>query len=230
MAEAGVSRPIEDYALVGNLSTAALIGRGGAVDWFCPPRFDAGACFAALLGDGGNGCWRLAPAGEHATRRRYLPDTLVLETVHETADGAVEVLDFMPYSGTNGTTDLVRLVRGRTGRVEMATEIVLRFDYGSVVPWVRHGDGGMHAIGGPDAVVIRTPVPLKGADFRTRGRFTVAAGETVPVRAHLLPLAPRRARRRSTPRRGSRRPWPGGANGPGSAATTGPGATRWCAR
>ena len=142
MAEKGVSRPIEDYALVGNLSTAALIGSGGAIDWFCPPRFDAPACFAALLGDGDNGCWRLAPLGAHATSRRYLPDTLVLETVHQTADGAVEVLDFMPYSGTHGTTDLVRLVRGRSGRVEMATEIVLRFDYGSIVPWVRHGDGG----------------------------------------------------------------------------------------
>ena len=190
MAEKGASRPIEDYALIGNLSTAALIGRDGAVDWLCPPRFDAAACFAALLGDDGNGCWRLAPADGHATRRRYLPDTLVLETVHETAEGAVEVIDFMPYSGTDGTTDLVRLVRGRSGRVEMTTEIVLRFDYGSIVPWVRHGDGGMHAIGGPDAVVIRTPVPLKGADFRTRGRFTVAAGETVPFvltcfRSHL---------------------------------------------
>ena len=230
MAEAGDSRPIEDYALVGNLSTAALIGRGGAVDWFCPPRFDAGACFAALVGDGGNGCWRLAPAGEHATSRRYLPDTLVLETVHETADGAVEVVDFMPYSGTNGTTDLVRLVRGRKGRVEMATEIVLRFDYGSVVPWVRHGDEGMRAIGGPDAVVIRTPVRLKGADFRTSGRFTVAAGETVPFvltcfRSHLADPA---AIDPEAAAGGDGRP--GGANGPGSAATTGPGATRWCAR
>jgi GH15 family glucan-1,4-alpha-glucosidase len=180
MAEAGVSSPIEDYALVGDLSTAALIGRGGAIDWFCPPRFDAAACFAALLGDGGNGTWRLAPEAEHRTRRRYLPDTLVLETVHETAEGAVEVIDFMPYSGTEDATDLVRLVRGRAGRVEMATEIVLRFDYGSIVPWVRHGEDGLHAIGGPDAVVIRTPVPLEGANFRTRGRFAVEAGQTVP--------------------------------------------------
>ncbi|HET9069191.1 MAG TPA: trehalase-like domain-containing protein, partial [Amaricoccus sp.] len=190
MAEKGVDRPIADYALVGNLSTAALIARGGAIDWFCPPRFDAGACFAALLGDGSNGCWRLAPEGEHATSRRYLPDTLVLETVHETAEGSVEVIDFMPYSGTNGRTDLVRLVRGRSGKVAMATEIVLRFDYGSVVPWVQHGEAGMHATGGPDAVVIRTPVRLKGADFRTRGRFIVSAGETVPFvltcyRSHL---------------------------------------------
>src|SRR6188768_618676 len=106
MAEKGVSRPIEDYGLIGNLSTAALIGRDGAVDWFCPPRFDAAACFAALLGDGDDGCWRLGPANGHRTSRRYLPDTLVLETVHETDDGAVEVIDFMPYSGTNGTTDL----------------------------------------------------------------------------------------------------------------------------
>jgi GH15 family glucan-1,4-alpha-glucosidase len=180
-AEAAESRPIEDYALVGNLSTAALIARDGAVDWFCPPRFDSPACFAALLGDGDNGRWRLGPANGHRTRRRYLPDTLVLETVHETDDGVVEVIDFMPYSGTDGVTQLVRLVRGRSGRVEMATEIVLRFDYGSVVPWVRHGDdGGMHAIAGPNAVVIRTPVRLRGADFRTRGSFTVAAGETVP--------------------------------------------------
>ena len=100
----------------------------------------------------------------------------------------------MPYSGTDGPTDLVRLVRGRSGRVAMATEIVLRFDYGSIVPWVRHGDGGMHATGGPDAVVIRTPVPLKGADFRTRGRFTVARRRDGALRAHLLPLAPAGAR------------------------------------
>ena len=101
MAEAGVSRPIEDYALVGDLGTAALIGRDGAVDWLCVPRFDSAACFAALLGDGDNGTWRLAPLAEHETRRRYLPDTLVLETVYETEDGAVEVIDFMPYSGTD---------------------------------------------------------------------------------------------------------------------------------
>jgi GH15 family glucan-1,4-alpha-glucosidase len=180
MAEGGKSRPIEDYALLGDLGTAALVGRGGAIDWFCPPRFDAGACFAALLGDGGNGCWRLAPEAPHETRRRYLPDTLVLETVHATEAGVVEVLDFMPYSGTSGRTDIVRLVRGRAGRVAMATEIVLRFDYGSVIPWVRHGDGGMRAIGGPDAIVIRTPVALKGANFRSSGSFTVAEGETVP--------------------------------------------------
>ena len=190
MAEAGVSRPIEDYALVGDLGTAALIGRDGAVDWLCVPRFDSAACFAALLGDGDNGTWRLAPLAEHETRRRYLPDTLVLETVYETEDSAVEVIDFMPYSGTEDATNLVRLVRGSAGRVEMSTEIVLRFDYGSIVPWVRHDAHGLHATGGPDAVVVRTPVPLKGAGFRSRGRFTVAAGETVPFvltcfRSHL---------------------------------------------
>ena len=154
----------------------------------------------------------------------------MLETVHETEDGAVEVIDFMPYSGTEDATDIVRLVRGRSGRVEMATEIVLRFDYGSIVPWVRHGADGLHAIGGPDAVVIRTPVPLKGADFRTRGRFTVAAGETVPFvltcfRSHLAEPPAIDPETRLAETRGLV-----ARMGRAAAATTAVGATTWCAR
>jgi GH15 family glucan-1,4-alpha-glucosidase len=180
MAEPKPGRRIEDHALIGDLTTAALVRRDGVIDWLCHPRFDSPACFAALLGDAENGHWSLAPAGEHRTRWRYLPDTLVLETVHETADGAVEVLDFMLRAASGTRTDVVRLVRGRAGRVAMTTEIVLRCDYGSVIPWVRHVEGGLNAVAGPDALRILTPVTLRGADFRTRGSFTVTAGETVP--------------------------------------------------
>jgi GH15 family glucan-1,4-alpha-glucosidase len=175
-----VSLPLEDYALVGDCETAALVSRGGSIDWLCWPRFDSGACFAALLGTPAHGRWLIAPAGADArVTRRYIPDTLILETRMETAGGAVSVVDFMPPRGRN--SDVVRLVRGERGRVRMETELVLRFDYGRTVPWVsRLDDGAFRAIAGPDMVVLHTPVRLRGRDLTTVGEFDVIEGQTVP--------------------------------------------------
>ncbi|MEV7804716.1 glycoside hydrolase family 15 protein [Microbispora sp. NPDC088329] len=170
---------IEDYALVGDMQSAALIGRDGSIDWLCLPRFDSPSCFTRLLGDESNGFWRLAPAGrERAARRAYVEDTLILETVWETPTGAVKVIDFMPPRHAN--PDLVRIVEGLSGTVEMTTEIRIRFDYGRIVPWVRRSDGHLHAIGGPDSVWIHSPVHLRGSDYRHEATFTVASGERVP--------------------------------------------------
>jgi GH15 family glucan-1,4-alpha-glucosidase len=173
-----VSLPIEDYALIGDCETAALVSRGGSIDWLCWPRFDSGACFAALLGEHEHGCWRMAPcAAVTATSRRYREGTLILETEMETADGAVTLIDFMPPRGT--TSDLIRVVVGRRGRVAMRTELVLRFDYGSTVPWVsRLSDGALRAIAGPDMVVLRADVELHGESLTTVGEFEVGEGET----------------------------------------------------
>jgi GH15 family glucan-1,4-alpha-glucosidase len=171
---------IEDYALLGDLQTAALVGRDGSVDWLCLPRFDSGACFGALLGPEQNGRWLLAPADPDArATRRYVDDTLILETTWETDEGAVRVLDFMPPRGD--APDVVRIVEGLRGRVEMRTELVIRFDYGRVVPWVRRTDGDtLMAIAGPDALCLRTPVDVGGEDMKTVGRFTVGEGRRVP--------------------------------------------------
>ncbi|MCC3654841.1 MULTISPECIES: glycoside hydrolase family 15 protein [Streptomyces] len=172
---------IEDYALIGDLQTAALVGRDGSIDWLCLPRFDSGACFAALLGDEENGHWRLAPRaagpGAVCTRRSYRGDTLVLDTVWETPEGSVRVTDFMPQR--DRAPDLVRIVEGLSGRVEMTSEIRLRFDYGNIVPWERRADGHHIAVAGPDSVWLRgeKAVWTRGADNRTRADFTVAAGE-----------------------------------------------------
>ncbi|WP_456307219.1 glycoside hydrolase family 15 protein [Paeniroseomonas aquatica] len=175
------SRPIEDYALLGDRKTAALVARDGSVDWLCWPRFDSGACFAALLGGPEHGHWQIAPA-DPAPRvsRRYRKGTLVLETEFETAAGAATLIDFMPID--DGRSDLIRIVVGRRGRVTMRTELVIRFDYGAVVPWVtRLEDGtGLRAIAGPDMLTVRTPVPLRGEGMTSMGEFTVAAGERVP--------------------------------------------------
>ncbi|MEK0084827.1 glycoside hydrolase family 15 protein [Benzoatithermus flavus] len=171
---------IEDYALIGDCETAALVGRDGSIDWLCWPRFDSGACFAALLGRPEHGRWLVAPADPDAgASRRYLPGTLVLETEFTTEDGSVAVVDFMPLRSR--VSDLIRLVIGRRGKVEMRTELILRFDYGSIVPWVsRLEDGALRAVAGPDMTVLRTPVPLRGEDLTTRGSFTVAEGERIP--------------------------------------------------
>ncbi|MEQ5842529.1 glycoside hydrolase family 15 protein [Paraburkholderia acidicola] len=175
---------IEDYALVGDGHTAALISRDGSVDWLCWPRFDSGACFAALVGTPEHGRWLLAPADDAnvtATTRRYRGDTLILETDYESADGAVTVIDFMPPD--NGWSELVRIVVGRRGAMKMRTELVLRFDYGCSIPWVTQlsHETGMKATAGPDTVVLRTPVPLSGEHLRaTVAEFTVHADERVP--------------------------------------------------
>jgi GH15 family glucan-1,4-alpha-glucosidase len=169
---------IEDYALIGDLQTAALIERGGSVDWLCFPRFDSGACFAALVGEPEHGRWLLAPVGDATSSRRYLHDTLVLETTWETADGKVRVLDFMPPRGK--APDIVRIVEGLEGSVRMRSELVIRFDYGHVVPWVRRVDDSRLAIAGPDALVFRTPAPTRGEDMQTFSEVTIEEGERIP--------------------------------------------------
>ena len=170
---------IEDYAFLSDTQTGALVSRDGCVDWLCFPRFDSGACFAALLGDRKNGRWRFFPEGEvTATRRRYRGDTLILETEIETAEGAVRLIDFMPPRGEN--PDIVRILEGLRGRVRMKMELIIRFDYGHVIPWVRKRDGGLEAIAGPDALILRVPVETRGEDLTTVADFTVAAGERVP--------------------------------------------------
>ncbi len=186
---------IEDYALIGDCETAALVGRDGSIDWLCWPRFDSDACFAALLGDSANGRWKIAPTGEDVrTSWRYRPDTLILETLHETAGGAVRVTDFMPPRGA--VSELVRQVAGVRGRVEMACEFVVRFGYGQTVPWVtRLEDGGLSAVAGPDRIVLRTPVALRPEGLTTVAAFTVDAGETVDFTlgykaSHLPPPPP----------------------------------------
>jgi GH15 family glucan-1,4-alpha-glucosidase len=172
-------RRIEDYALIGDCETAALVGRDGSVDWLCFPRFDSGACFAALLGTPEHGRWLIAPEGPvTSVRRWYQGDTLVLETEFTTAEGVASVVDFMPIR--SDYPDLVRIVVGRRGRVRMRMELVIRFDYGSVVPWVRNTGDGFSAVAGPDSVRLRTPVPLRGEQFRTVSEFVVEEGQRVP--------------------------------------------------
>jgi len=186
---------IEDYGLIGDCETAALVGLDGSIDWLCWPRFDSDACFAALLGDPSNGRWKIAPQEEGATvSRRYRPDSLILETLYETTDGAVRVVDFMPPRGD--ASDLVRIVTGVRGRVAMTSELILRFGYGATLPWVtRLEDGALSAIAGPDRVVLRTPATLTGEDMTTTASFAVAEGETVPFVLTYAPshLAPPRA-------------------------------------
>ncbi|MGE0210490.1 MAG: glycoside hydrolase family 15 protein [Parvibaculaceae bacterium] len=186
-------KPIADYGLIGNMMSAALVGRDGSIDWLCLPRFDSPACFAALLGTPENGRWRIAPSGGPVrTSRRYLPGTAVIETTFETGDGVVEVVDFMPVTDDEERTDIVRIVRGRRGRVSMHMEFVLRFNYGLVVPWVRRRDYGLSAVAGPDAVELHTRLPLEGRDMKTTCGFEVEEGESVPFtlsyhRSHRLP-------------------------------------------
>ncbi|MFD7237975.1 glycoside hydrolase family 15 protein [Streptomyces syringium] len=171
---------IEDYALIGDLQTAALVGRDGSIDWLCLPRFDSPACFAALLGDEENGHWRLAPRGAGpCTRRAYLEDSLILETVWETETGTVKVIDFMPQR--HRAPDIVRIVEGVSGSVDMLGVLRLRFDYGNVVPWVRRADGHRVAVAGPDSAWLRSEPPVRtfGKGFSTRSEFTVEAGDSV---------------------------------------------------
>jgi GH15 family glucan-1,4-alpha-glucosidase len=177
-----MAHPIEDYALIGNCETAALVARDGSIDWLCWPRFDSDACFAALLGTPEHGRWQIVPADPGAkVTRRYRDDTLILETEFTTADGAVTLIDFMPLRDGDKPSQVVRLVRGQRGQVAMSCELVLRFDYGSAVPWVtRLDDGALRAIAGPDMTVLHTPVELHGADLKTVAKFLVSEGETVP--------------------------------------------------
>jgi GH15 family glucan-1,4-alpha-glucosidase len=170
---------IEDYALIGDCNTAALVGRDGSIDWLCWPRFDSASCFAALLGTAEHGRWLVAPQqSPRAVRRRYRPGTLVLETEFETATGCAAVVDFMSPAHRG---NLVRIVVGGSGRVDFRTEFVLRFNHGATVPWInRRDDGTLDAIAGPERAVLRTPVTLHGEDLKTLGEFAVEAGESVP--------------------------------------------------
>jgi len=174
-----MAAPIEDYALIGDTHTAGLVSRDGSIDWLCLPRFDSPACFAALLGDRSNGRWLLAPAGGvQEVRRRYQGDSLVLETEYRTDDGVVRVIDCMPPRHRD--PDVARVVEGIKGRVRMRMDLTIRFDYGSIVPWVRHEGGALHAVAGPDSVWLRTPVPVWGENWTTLADFTVAEGERAP--------------------------------------------------
>ena len=169
---------IEDYALIGDLQTAALVGRNGSIDWCCFPRFDSGACFASLLGTPDHGRWLLAPtAAVTHCARGYRHDTLVLETLHETTDGSVHVIDFMPPRGE--APDIVRIVEGVEGTVSMRSELVIRFDYGKIVPWVRRVDHARVAIAGPDALCLRTPGEVHGEGMTTVSACVLTPGERI---------------------------------------------------
>jgi GH15 family glucan-1,4-alpha-glucosidase len=187
------SKPIEDYGLIGNMISAALVARDGSIDWLCLPRFDSAACFAALLGGPEHGRWLIAPeAKDSAITRRYLPGTAVLETRFETGTGVVTLTDFMPLSEDEERVDVVRIVRGVEGEVAMSMDLTLRFNYGRAMPWVRRRDYGLSAIAGPDAVELHTSAPLEGRDMHTTSSFTVRKGDAVPFtlsyhRSHKAP-------------------------------------------
>lgn len=185
---------IEDYAMIGDLRTAALVGRDGSIDWFCAPRFDSPACFAALLGRHDNGRWKIAPHRPARVRRRYQDGGLILETQFDNAEGEVSIVDFMPLHEVE--TSIVRLVIGRKGMMEMESDLIIRFDYGLAIPWLNHVDREtLTAVAGPSMLVLRTAVPMHGQDLRMAGRFTVQEGQSVPfvltyVPSHLKPPSP----------------------------------------
>ncbi len=171
---------IEDYGLIGDCETAALVGRDGSIDWLCWPAFDSDACFASLIGTHRNGRWLIAPAEEvKKSSRRYRDNTLILETRFETENGVVDLIDFMPPRGH--ASDVVRLVRGVAGRVRLQMQLIIRFDFGIDIPWVRKTeDGALLAVAGEDMAVLRTPVETRGEDLTTVATFEVSAGETIP--------------------------------------------------
>jgi GH15 family glucan-1,4-alpha-glucosidase len=168
--------PIEDYALLGDTQTGALVSKAGSIDWLCLPRFDSAAPFAALLGDEGSGRWEIAPVGHvRTTRRRYRGDTLVLETDFDTAEGSIRLVDFMPPRGTS--LHVVRLVVGVRGQVREHMDLTLCFEPGRIGPWLRHVDGADVAVAGPDSVWLRTPVETRTEEAAVRADFLVSAGE-----------------------------------------------------
>jgi len=175
-----MSSPIEDYALIGNTRTAALVARNGSIDWLCLPRFDSEACFAALLGTPENGRWLIAPAAElSSVKRCYHDDTLIVETRFRVGSDEAALIDFMPIAEQEGRTDLVRIVSGVRGTMPMRIALTLRFDYGRTIPWVRRRDYGLSAIAGPNAVTFRSALELKNEDFRSTAEFAVAEGQDV---------------------------------------------------
>jgi GH15 family glucan-1,4-alpha-glucosidase len=185
---------IGDYGLIGDCVTAALVDRRGSIDWLCWPRFDSDACFAALVGSRENGFWQIAPTARFSSRRSYRRNTLVLETVFESPDGEAALVDFMAEQ--DGVSHVVRLVEGRSGRVALQLQLVLRFGYGRTTPWVsRLPDGALCGVAGPSMVVLRTPVETRGKDLATLAEFSVAAGDRIPFvlghqPSHLPPAPP----------------------------------------
>jgi GH15 family glucan-1,4-alpha-glucosidase len=175
-----MSAPIESYGMIGDCKTAALVGKDGSIDWLCWPRFDSDALFAKLLGGQSNGFWLITPHEEiKAVRRRYRPDTLILETTFETEHGKATLIDFMLPRGDS--SDLVRIVRADEGKVAMCMELVLRFSYGTTTPWVtRLEDGTVRAVAGPDMVALRSPANVRGENFKTVAQFTLTKGKTMP--------------------------------------------------
>lgn len=172
--------PIENYAFIGDCTTAALVGRDGSIDWLCWPRFDSSACFAALLGSAEHGRWRLTPTGSASVSRRYRDGTLILTTCFETVTGTVELIDFMPLECS--TSHVVRLLRGVSGSVQMRSELALRFEYGSALPWVEAlEDQSIRAICGPEMVVLRSPIRHHGEDHTTVAEFTIHAGDSIAL-------------------------------------------------
>jgi GH15 family glucan-1,4-alpha-glucosidase len=172
---------IEDYAMIGDCRTAALVSRGGSVDWLCSPRFDSGACFAALLGSPENGHWTLAPAGGvkiKDVRRQYRPGSLVLETEFTTSSGVVRITDAMAID--SATPTVARVVEGLRGEVPIRSELIIRFDYGWIVPWVSSREGGVAAIAGPDELRLRSWVPHRGEGLTTVADFTIKEGQKIP--------------------------------------------------
>lgn len=172
-----MTQRIEDYALLGDCRSAALVSKAGSIDWLCFPRFDSPACFAALVGTADNGYWSLAPTEPYESERAYVTDTMVLETLHHGDGGTVAVTDALIPVGT--AHRLVRVVEGRRGSLSMRTQLKIRFDYGSIVPWVRQVDDSLRATGGPEALVLRTPIDLRGEDLATVGDFVLSEGERV---------------------------------------------------
>src|SRR5215469_7074651 len=169
---------IEDYALIGDCETAALVDRNGSIDWLCWPDFSSEACFASLLGTCENGYWKISPCdSEWKTTRRYRDHTLILETTFECAQGAVRLVDFMPIRGK--FSDVVRIVEGVSGQVELRMELALRFDYGRTVPWVTGIEDGIRAIAGPNLTVLHASIPMRGENLRTVADFTVSRGDRV---------------------------------------------------
>jgi GH15 family glucan-1,4-alpha-glucosidase len=172
---------IEDYALIGNCATAALVGRDGSIDWLAVPRFDSPACFAALLGKPENGRWLIEPLDPiRSVQRQYRPDTMILETRFQTDSGTVVLTDFMPLPTSGSSIELIRLIRCESGMMRLRMEAIFRFDYGSIVPWVRRHEQGLRAVAGPDALLLRTPLALEGRDETTVAEFTISAGQTIP--------------------------------------------------
>lgn len=184
-----MTQAIEDYAMIGNCETAALVARDGSLDWLCLPRFDSDACFAALLGNPDNGRWLISPKAKARTTRRYRPDTLILETEFVSAEGAVLLIDFMPMN--TAKPKIIRLVQGLRGKVHMRTELVIRFDYGRIVPWVTRRKNAMVAVAGPHLLALRTPVKMEGQGLSTVGDFTVEAGKTLPFVMEYAPSSER---------------------------------------